>query len=244
VIPNCTENHRPPVDHRDGDAVSLLVASSDSVRVDFLVPALKRVCSEFGDGVRIVAIGPPGEALQAAGVPVARIDMLPYEDFQRFISTQHNSIGLIPLDDSHFSSCKSAIKYVDYALSGIPVRSNVPPYADASSTDQRSASTGRRHGQHWELIGSGVMPGAGSAGWVWSDSRWTAAQAWQKVLDAAALQQSMAIQHRGSAPAQSGRRAGDHASCAPAAILLVRILRSRPGRAATPVARAALNSPC
>jgi len=131
VVPNCAENHRPVVAHTDGTPVSLLVASSDSVRVDFLIPALKRVCAEFGDAVRVVALGPPGEALQDAGVPVSRVGMLPYEDFQRFISRQADAIGVIPLDDSFFSSCKSAIKYVDYALAGIPVVcSNVPPYSD------------------------------------------------------------------------------------------------------------------
>ncbi len=201
VIPNCTENHRPPVNHRDGDAVSLLVASSDSVRVDFLVPALKRVCSEFGDGVRIVAIGPPGEALQAAGVPVAHIGMLPYEDFQKFISTQHNSIGLIPLDDSHFSSCKSAIKYVDYALAGIPVVcSNVSPYADVVEhgangllvANEEDATVAALR----ELIGSAALRRRlAEEARRMSQERFSmevAAQAWQKALDAAALQQSTA----------------------------------------------------
>ena len=201
VIPNCAENHRPPIEHGDGDAVSLLVASSDSVRVDFLVPALKRICSEFGDRVRVVAIGPPGEALQAAGVPVARIGMLPYEDFQRFISAQHNSIGLIPLDDSHFSSCKSAIKYIDYALAGIPVVcSDVPPYADviehgasgllAANEEDATVAALR------ELIGSAALRRrlAGEARRL-SQERFSmdvAARAWQKALDDAALNGIMA----------------------------------------------------
>lgn len=131
VVPNCTRNHRPPVSHDNDASVRLLIASSDSIRVDFITDALKCICAEFGSGVQVVAIGPPGAALNAAGVPTAQVQLLPHEDFQRFLSSQPNSIGIIPLDDSYFSSCKSAIKYVDYALAGIPVVcSAVPPYSD------------------------------------------------------------------------------------------------------------------
>ena len=56
---------------------------------------------------------------------------MPYVEFKKFIRTLSNPIGIIPLDDSLFSSCKSPIKYFDYCLAGIPVIcSHVPPYSD------------------------------------------------------------------------------------------------------------------
>jgi hypothetical protein len=51
--------------------------------------------------------------------------------FKKFLSTLDNTIGIIPLDESQFSSCKSPIKFLDFALAGIPaVCSNVAPYSD------------------------------------------------------------------------------------------------------------------
>lgn len=40
-------------------------------------------------------------------------------------------IGLAPLVDNHFNRCKSAIKYFEYSMVGVPtIASNIPPYSD------------------------------------------------------------------------------------------------------------------
>ncbi|AXS80354.1 methyltransferase domain-containing protein [Dechloromonas sp. HYN0024] len=108
--------------------ISLIVASSDKVLVDMLINPLLFLQKEFG--VRVVAIGPPGLRLAQAGVEVIQHENMGHSAFKDFISSIYNSIGLIPLDSSLFSSCKTAVKYFDYSVCGIPcVCSNVKPYS-------------------------------------------------------------------------------------------------------------------
>jgi glycosyltransferase involved in cell wall biosynthesis len=99
------------------------------VRVDFLIPSLKKVQKELG--VKIIGIGPPGEFMKSSGLKVKLVKILSYGEFKSFLSSIDNAIGVIPLDDSLFSSCKSPIKFFDYSLAGIPtIASDVPPYRD------------------------------------------------------------------------------------------------------------------
>lgn len=134
VIPNCTGDDKMGRVNRnswqDGRA-TLIVASSDAVLVDFILPAIKAVIDRADISVSVVVIGPPGDAFERAGIKVNRVPNMAYAEFKKFIRTLDNPIGVIPLDDSLFSSCKSPIKYFDYSLAGIPVIcSNVPPYSD------------------------------------------------------------------------------------------------------------------
>lgn len=132
VIPNCAETHMsefPAHTQVPANQISLMVASSDRVLVDFLVPALKDIQGRLG--VKIIAVGPPADKLIAEGLAVQAHPNMSYHMFKSFAAAQANCIGLIPLDDSRFSSCKSAIKFFDYALAGVPsICSAVPPYAD------------------------------------------------------------------------------------------------------------------
>lgn len=131
-VPNCSKRLGIlSAEHFDvsSDAVTLFIASSDKVLVDFLIPALKLVQEKFA--VKILAIGPPGESLSKAGLRVTRAQTMDYNSFKKYISSENNSIGVIPLDSSNFSSCKSPIKFFDYAMAGVPsICSNVPPYSD------------------------------------------------------------------------------------------------------------------
>jgi len=133
VVPNCP-SPTGVVARQNDDArspLTLLVASTDTVRVDFLIPALRLIAADRTLNVNIVGIGPPGKAIQDAGIPIRCVDNLPYEQFLLFVGGSENPVGLIPLDDSVFSGCKSPIKFFDYAMSGVvSVCSNVPPYTD------------------------------------------------------------------------------------------------------------------
>jgi glycosyltransferase involved in cell wall biosynthesis len=132
VIPNCAETHMselPAHTRVPTNQISLIVASSDRVLVDFLVPALIDVQTRLG--VQIIAVGPPADKLAAEGLVVQAHPNMSYHMFKSFAAAQTNCIGLIPLDDSRFSSCKSPIKFFDYSLAGVPsICSAVPPYAD------------------------------------------------------------------------------------------------------------------
>jgi 2-polyprenyl-3-methyl-5-hydroxy-6-metoxy-1,4-benzoquinol methylase len=133
VIPNCPLPVLSPARHYTSpDAKTLLfVASSDTVRVDFLVPALRQLVSDPSLNLNLVGIGPPGKFLADAGLPVAALDTIDYENFGHFLAAHDNAIGLIPLDSSEFSSCKSPIKFLDYSQAGFAcICSRVKPYVD------------------------------------------------------------------------------------------------------------------
>lgn len=132
VVPNCTnESFHSPVVHTDEEPVRLVIASSDTVRVDFIVSALAAVMADPSLRVELVGIGPPGDYVAQSGLSIQRHPIMPHADFKTFIASLPNAIGVIPLDDSRFSNCKSAVKFLDYALAGIPaICSSVPPYTD------------------------------------------------------------------------------------------------------------------
>jgi O-antigen biosynthesis protein len=132
-IPNCSQGiNGVYARHTDTDAntLSLIVAASDRVLVTALIPVL-RSATNLGKPVRVIAVGPPADILRAGGISVEHHPLMSYESFKRFVATLDNPIGLIPLDDSVFSSCKSPIKFFDYAVAGVPsICSAVPPYSD------------------------------------------------------------------------------------------------------------------
>lgn len=133
VTPNCSQHWGPRASHSSSSnqVVKLIIASSDTVRLDFVVPALEKLLADESINVEILAIGQTVDFLKNAGLTVSGIPLLSYPEFLSFVAQQDNAIGIIPLDDSKFSSCKSPIKFLDYACCGIPsVCSNVPPYSD------------------------------------------------------------------------------------------------------------------
>jgi SAM-dependent methyltransferase len=133
VIPNCPLPASGRARHYfgDGKPVTILIASSDTVIVDFIVPSLRRLVADEYLRLQITAIGPLGAFLEKAHIPSTRIGNLSYQSFLDFIASHDNAIGIIPLDASTFSSCKSVIKFLDYGMCGVvSVCSNVPPYSD------------------------------------------------------------------------------------------------------------------
>ncbi len=131
VIPNCAKTLYPPTKHYDStDPVNILIASSDSVRVDFVYETLHKLVNNKDINIKIIAIGPPGEALESEKLTIEWHPNMTYDHFKAFLATLDNTVGVIPLDDSKFSSCKSAIKYLDYSLAGIPtISSDLLPYS-------------------------------------------------------------------------------------------------------------------
>jgi hypothetical protein len=80
---------------------------------------------------RILALGTMAQHLSEELNHVDTHPVMPLASFQRLIASQSNPIGLIPLDASPFSACKSAVKHFDFTLCGLPVvASDVPPYSD------------------------------------------------------------------------------------------------------------------
>jgi len=137
IIPNCAgSGELNSIDSKSwkNGIATLIIASTDSVLVDFILPAITQLTLRQDLLIKVIVIGPPGNAFEKAQVKCERLPNFSYDEFKAFIRTLDNPIGIIPLDDSLFSSCKSAVKYFDYGLAGIPVIcSNVPPYSDVIS---------------------------------------------------------------------------------------------------------------
>ena len=131
-IQNCTDQLDSIAKHDDNEPeITLVVASSDKVLVTYLIEPLHELQKQFPGKFKVIAIGPPGDYLIQKGILVEHHPIMDNHLFHQFLGKLINPIGLIPLDDSAFSSCKSPIKFIDYSLAGIPtICSNVPPYSD------------------------------------------------------------------------------------------------------------------
>jgi O-antigen biosynthesis protein len=133
-VPNCIRDLLPErVAHTKNASydATLIVASSDSVLVDCLIDPLRYIQDKYGEAIKLVIIGPIGDVFEREGLNFESLPILSYAEFTKLLQTLVNPIGLIPLDDSEFSACKSPIKYFDYSAAQIPaICSNVPPYSD------------------------------------------------------------------------------------------------------------------
>lgn len=123
---------------------NLIIASSDLLLLDFLIPAIEAIWERHQNQLRLITIGPAGPRLQQAGLPVHALGILAPNRFYGMLSALDDVIGIMPLDDSRFSASKSAVKFFDYALAGVAcICSNVSPYRDVI-----------RHGEHALLVGN------------------------------------------------------------------------------------------
>lgn len=131
VTPNYSEKSSGVAKHFDVEPnqVTLIVASSDQVLVEELLEPLKVLNKKYN--LKIVAIGPIATTFVANNIKVTKVELMSHPDFKAYISSIDNGIGIIPLDESTFSKCKSPVKYFDYSSCGIPsVCSKVMPYKE------------------------------------------------------------------------------------------------------------------
>lgn len=132
IIPNCSEAFETKhLKNTTVETIDVLIASSDTILVDFMVPALKKLLEQTQYKFNLIGIGAPGRYISSCGLNIKLHENMLHNEFKQFLLSLNNPIGLIPLDSSKFSSCKSAIKFVDYSLAKIvSVCSSVPPYSD------------------------------------------------------------------------------------------------------------------
>jgi O-antigen biosynthesis protein len=138
-VPNCIKDlpdERTAHFEKVAPIATLIVASSDAVLVDCLIEPLRYIQKKYGTAVKLIVIGPITKALEKGGLSFSPLPILNYKDFKILLQSLVNPIGLIPLDDSVFSACKSPIKYFDYSIAQIPsICSKMPPYADYVKND-------------------------------------------------------------------------------------------------------------
>ena len=110
---------------------AFILASSDHVPVAEVALALRELQSQPGRIGPVLAVGPVAADLVQAGVVISPIAPMPRPDFLRLIRNSSPLVALIPLGATTFDTCKSAIKYFDYGLAGVPTLcANRPPYSD------------------------------------------------------------------------------------------------------------------
>ena len=159
IIPNCIEcSTKDVISHSNvkSKEVSLIIASSDKVLVDMVIEPIFKIQKQLG--VKVITIGPISLEFIKAGITVQKYEIMPYEDFLKFIRSVNNLVGIIPLDGSLFSSCKSPIKYFDYSLAGVPtLASNVAPYLDFIDNETTGLLVGNNNDAWFNAIKEAVL---------------------------------------------------------------------------------------
>lgn len=133
VVPNAAFDGDPgvPPESRAVGPVSLLVAASDRVAGAEAWLALREFAAAWPGRIEVLAVGPVADDLERAGIVCRSLPLMPRDAFVRWAASQPNPLAMIPLDDSRFSAGKSAVKWFDYAVAGVPtLASGRPPYAD------------------------------------------------------------------------------------------------------------------
>jgi glycosyltransferase involved in cell wall biosynthesis len=98
----------------------------------FIEEALERIRAKFGERVRFMFFGCITDRLAHLPGLIHKAGFLPYNEYPALLRSLKLDIGLAPLDDSTFNSCKSNIKYLEYAACGIPgIYSELPAYQDS-----------------------------------------------------------------------------------------------------------------
>lgn len=135
VVPNpAPPPEALPVPAQDAGPVTLLVASSDHLAADFVLPALRLAQQR---GARLVVVGPPAAVFEAAGLQVQREGLRARAEFLALARRLPNPLAIIPLEQSRFAAGKSAVKWFDYAEIGVPaLASDVSPYREVVASGQ------------------------------------------------------------------------------------------------------------
>ena len=127
LVPNCSIGFGgAPVPHDAQQPISLIVASSDRQHLSALGDALTELLAHNDAAaidrqpITLWGVGPVAAALQACGLPHRTLPLLAVDQFLPTLAALPNPVGLLPLDGSDFSRCKSAVKFFDYAMAGIP----------------------------------------------------------------------------------------------------------------------------
>jgi hypothetical protein len=140
LVPNhaAPQARRPaPAPTVPGTPGCVLLAASDAVAAGPAFEALRRLQAARGPQLRIVAVGPVADSAAAAGLQVEAHPVLPRDRFLALAAALPRAVAVIPLDDSAFSACKSAVKWFDFAAVGLAtLMADRPPYSDVVAHGQ------------------------------------------------------------------------------------------------------------
>jgi glycosyltransferase involved in cell wall biosynthesis len=96
-----------------------------------LPEALLHINVRYPNRVKFYFLGHVPAELAAISNLACDVRFLPYEHYVSQLCTRGIDVGLAPLSENLFNACKSNIKFLEYALAGIPaIYSNVGPYRE------------------------------------------------------------------------------------------------------------------
>jgi len=96
----------------------------------FLIPVLEKIQQKYSN-VKLVFVGNSWKHIKS-NLDYSRVmytDWIEFEGYPYFLKSVNADISIAPIDDSSFDDCRSAIKYYEAAMLGIPlVATNSGPY--------------------------------------------------------------------------------------------------------------------
>lgn len=111
--------------------VGYMGSSTHKPDIESISPVLLRLLKRYPDHLRlhIWGVEPPPLIKDHPQVSWTPLLMKNYPEFAAYFSKQRCDIFIAPLVNSFFNECKSAIKYFEYSILGVPgVYSRIAPY--------------------------------------------------------------------------------------------------------------------
>lgn len=126
---------RPDNSGRTEVVIGYMGTASHAYDLEMIRPVLERLIQRHGSQIALKFWGaePPTGIIEGSNdsinVEWAPVQIMDYEEFAAFFSSQTCDIFIAPLTDSPFNRTKSSIKYLEYSTLGIPgVYSAITPY--------------------------------------------------------------------------------------------------------------------
>lgn len=114
--------------------IGYIGSSTHKPDLELISPALIKILDRYPNRIRFHAWGvePPPELIEHRQVNWTPLLIKDYSEFAAYVSALKCDIFIAPLVDSFFNQCKSAVKFLEYSIQGIPgVFSDVAPYSRA-----------------------------------------------------------------------------------------------------------------
>jgi glycosyltransferase involved in cell wall biosynthesis len=137
VLPNYLDESiwKPGRPKSAGSDTSIIIgymgSSTHVPDLKLIAPALIHILDQYPGKIqfKVWGVEPPPPLQEHPQVNWIPLMIKDYTEFARYFSSQECDIYIAPLIDSHFNRCKSAVKYLEYSIQGIPgVYSDVAPY--------------------------------------------------------------------------------------------------------------------
>lgn len=123
VLPNFMDLERWDVGLRPNVTGKIRIGWCGSIThvedMKMVIEPMRRIYKEHKN-IQIIIVGDPRVVELFEGMPVEGMNGTPFEAWPSKLSSLQLDIGLAPLQDNEFNRCKSNIKWMEYAIVGVP----------------------------------------------------------------------------------------------------------------------------